>query len=89
VIIGALPDGKKELVGIYDGQRESKISWKELLIDLREKGLTIAPSLAIGDDALGFWAALREVFPETKEQRCWVHLSTLVNLKQIILFKHA
>jgi len=73
VIIGALPDGKKELVGIYDGQRESKISWKELLINLREKGLTIAPSLAIGDGALGFWAALREVFPETKEQRCWVH----------------
>jgi len=73
VIIGALPDGKKELVGIYDGHRESKLSWKEALIDLREKGMTISPSLAVGDGALGFWAALREVFPETQEQRCWVH----------------
>ena len=73
VIIGALPDGRKELVGIYDGHRESKLSWHEALIDLREKGLTISPSLAVGDGALGFWAALREVFPETQEQRCWVH----------------
>jgi transposase-like protein len=73
VIIGALPDGKKELVGIYDGHRENKLSWKEALIDLREKGLATPPSLAIGDGALGFWSALREIFPETQEQRCWVH----------------
>jgi len=73
VIIGALPDGKKELVGIYDGHRESKLSWKEALFDLRERGLSVSPSLAIGDGALGFWAALREIFPETHEQRCWVH----------------
>jgi len=73
VIIGALPDGTKELVGIYDGHRESKLSWKEALSDLKEKGLSSSPSLAIGDGSLGFWAALREIFPETKEQRCWVH----------------
>lgn len=68
-----MPDGKKELFGIYDGRRESKLSWKEALLDLRERGLPISPSLAIGDGALGFWAALKEVFPKTQEQRCWVH----------------
>jgi putative transposase len=73
VIIGALSDGTKELIAIHDGQRESKISWAETLIDLKRRGLSIAPSLAIGDGALGFWAALEEVFPETKQQRCWVH----------------
>lgn len=73
VIIGALEDGTKEVVGIYDGHRESKESWKEALHDLRKRGVTIAPNLAIGDGALGFWPALEEVFPTTKHQRCWVH----------------
>ena len=73
VLMGALADGTKELVAVWDGERESKLSWREVLLDLRRRGLAIAPSLAIGDGALGFWAALREVFPETGEQRCWVH----------------
>ena len=73
VIIGALEDGSKEIVGIYDGHRESKESWKEALHDLKRRGLAIAPHLAIGDGALGFWPALEEVFPTTKHQRCWVH----------------
>ena len=73
VLIGALPNGTKELVAVWDGERESKLSWKEVLLDLKERGLDQAPSLAIGDGALGFWAALREVFPATEEQRCWVH----------------
>jgi putative transposase len=73
VIMGALENGKKELLGILDGYRESKSSWMELLLDLKQRGLTEGPRLAIGDGALGFWAALEEVYPETKEQRCWVH----------------
>lgn len=73
VLVGALADGTKELVGLYDGQRESKLSWKELLSDLKGRGLTPAPKLAIGDGALGFWAALEEEFPGTQQQRCWVH----------------
>lgn len=73
VIVGALADGTKELVGLYDGQRESKLSWKELLSDLKSRGLTQAPKLAVGDGALGFWAALEEEFPGTQQQRCWVH----------------
>lgn len=73
VIIGALDDGTKELVAVLDGYRESKLSWMELLSSLKERGLAEGPKLAIGDGGLGFWAALREVYPETKEQRCWVH----------------
>jgi len=73
VIIGTLEDGRKELVGLLDGERESKISWKELLLDLKARGLEEAPKLAVGDGGLGFWPALREVFPATHEQRCWVH----------------
>jgi len=73
VIIGALPDGRKELVAIHVGYRESKLSWLEVLNDLKKRGLEDAPKLAIGDGALGFWAALEEAFPETKQQRCWVH----------------
>jgi len=73
VIIGALEDGTKELVGILDGYRESTLSWMELLSDLKQRGLAEGPVLAIGDGALGFWAAIREVYPDTKEQRCWVH----------------
>ena len=73
VIMGATPDGKKELVAILDGYRESKQSWSELLLDLKHRGLKKTPKLAVADGALGFWAALREVFPETRQQRCWVH----------------
>jgi transposase-like protein len=73
VLLGATADGRKELIAIADGFRESEASWRELLRDCRERGLTIAPSLAIGDGALGFWKALRQVFPTTREQRCWVH----------------
>jgi transposase-like protein len=73
IIIGALEDGTKELVAVLDGYRESKLSWKELLLDLKQRGLSEGPRLAIGDGSLGFWAAIREVYPETKEQRCWVH----------------
>jgi len=73
VVIGATPEGKKELVGFQVGTRESAQSWRELLIGLRARGLTIAPELAIGDGALGFWKALEEVFPSVRHQRCWVH----------------
>jgi transposase-like protein len=73
VLMGATADGKKELIAVLDGYRESKQSWRELLLDLKNRGLTSLPKLAVGDGALGFWAALREIFPETREQRCWVH----------------
>jgi transposase-like protein len=73
VVMGATADGNKHLIAVADGYRESKQSWLELLLDLKQRGLTVPPKLAIGDGALGFWAALREVFPETREQRCWVH----------------
>jgi putative transposase len=73
VIIGATPEGKKELVGLTDGVRESAQSWKELLLDLKRRGLAIGPELAVADGALGFWKALPEVWPKTREQRCWVH----------------
>ena len=73
VLMGATPEGKKELIGITEGYRESEQSWKELLLDVRSRGLTTEPTLAIGDGALGFWAAVRKVWPSTREQRCWVH----------------
>jgi transposase-like protein len=73
VIVGVTPEGKKELVAIHDGQRESKLSWKEVLQDLKKRGLNKSPDLAIGDGALGFWRALEEEFPSTQHQRCWVH----------------
>src|SRR5690606_19780647 len=73
VVIGATAEGKKELVGLVDGERESKISWKELLLDLKQRGLRAGPELAVGDGALGFWPALEEVFPDARHQRCWVH----------------
>lgn len=73
VVMGATPAGEKELVGILDGFRESEQSWKELLLDLKGRGLTTDPKLAIGDGALGFWKALPQVFPTTRCQRCWVH----------------
>jgi putative transposase len=73
VLIGATAEGKKELIAVQDGYRESEQSWSELLLDLKARGLAEAPKLAVGDGALGFWAALRKVFGETREQRCWVH----------------
>jgi putative transposase len=73
VLIGATPEGKKELVGFQVGVRESAQSWRELLVDLKARGLAIAPQLATGDGSLGFWKALEEVFPTTRHQRCWVH----------------
>ena len=73
VLMGATADGKKELIAVLDGYRESEQSWSELLLDLKQRGLTTAPKIAVGDGALGFWAALRKIFPETREQRCWVH----------------
>ena len=91
VLIGATPEGKKELVGFQTGVRESAQSWRELLVDIKRRGLEIAPDLAVGDGALGFWKAIEEVFPSTRHQRCWVHktanvlnkvaLSVQVNMK--------
>jgi transposase-like protein len=71
--MGATPEGRKELVAVQDGYRESEQSWKELLLDLKARGLEHGPELAIGDGALGFWKAIRQVYGETREQRCWVH----------------
>ncbi|NYT46735.1 MAG: transposase [Candidatus Methanofishera endochildressiae] len=73
VIIGVNEHGKKELIAIEDGYRESTQSWTELLEDIRHRGLSTAPKLAIGDGALGFWNAISKVYPETRHQRCWVH----------------
>src|ERR1700704_3774230 len=80
VLIGATPEGKKELVGFQTGVRESIQSWRELLIDIKQRGLEIAPDLAVGKPALakaggalGFWKAIEQVFPGTRHQRCWVH----------------
>jgi transposase-like protein len=73
VLIGATPEGKKELIGFQVGVRESAQSWRELLVEVKSRGLMIAPEIAVGDGALGFWKALDEVFPGTRHQRCWVH----------------
>jgi putative transposase len=73
IIIGATPEGRKELVGLTDGVRESAQSWRELLLDLKRRGLSIGPELAVADGALGFWQALEQVWPQTRSQRCWVH----------------
>lgn len=73
VIIGATPEGKKELLGFQVGTRESTQSWRELLVDIKSRGLSAAPEIAVGDGAMGFWKALDEIFPSTKHQRCWVH----------------
>ena len=73
VLIGATPEGVKELIGFQIGMRESAQSWRELLVDLKARGLSIAPELAIGDGALGFWKALDEALPTTRHQRCWLH----------------
>jgi transposase-like protein len=73
VLMGATADGQKELIAVADGFRESEQSWKALLLDVKARGLSIDPKLATGDGALGFWKALPQVFPTTREQRCWVH----------------
>ena len=73
VVVGATAQGTKEVVALIDGQRESKLSWKELFSDLKQRGLQAVPKLAVGDGALGFWGALEEEFPGTRHQRCWVH----------------
>jgi transposase-like protein len=73
VLIGATPEGKKELIGFQVGVRESAQSWRELLLDVKKRGLRIAPEIAVGDGALGFWKALDEIFPDTRHQRCWLH----------------
>ena len=73
VIIGVTEHGRKELVAVEDGHRESEASWTSVLTDLRERGLGTGPKLAIGDGALGFWKALRKTWPDVAEQRCWVH----------------
>ena len=73
VLMGATPDGRKELIAVSDGYRESEQSWRELLLGLRSRGLELAPELAVGDGGLGFWAALRKVYSSAREQRCWVH----------------
>lgn len=81
VIIGATPEGTKELLGFTDGSRESAHDWRVLLLDLKRRGLTIAPELAVADGALGFWKALGEVWPKTREQHCWVHKTANVLAK--------
>jgi putative transposase len=73
VLIGATEHGTKEFLAISDGYRESEQSWLEVLVSLKQRGLHTAPKLAIGDGALGFWKALRQVYPSTRHQRCWVH----------------
>jgi putative transposase len=73
VLMGATDDGRKELIAVADGYRESEQSWKALLLDAKSRGLTVDPKLATGDGALGFWKALPQVYPSTREQRCWVH----------------
>jgi transposase-like protein len=70
---GATPEGRKELVGFQVGIRESAQSWRELLVDLKARGLAVAPEIAVGDGALGFWKALDEVWPTARPQRCWLH----------------
>jgi putative transposase len=78
VLIGATPEGKKALIGFQVGLRETAQSWRELLADLKARGLAIAPELATGDGALGFWTALEAVFPATRHQRGWVHKTATV-----------
>jgi putative transposase len=81
VLIGATPEGRKELIGFTDGMRESAQDWRELLLDLKQRGLDMRPELAIADGALGFWKAAGEIWPATREQRCWVHKTANVLAK--------
>ena len=73
VLMGATVEGKKELIAVADGYRESEQSWRQLLLDCKQRGLTVNPKLATGDGALGFWKALRQIYSMTRTQRCWVH----------------
>ena len=73
VVMGATADGTKELVAVHDGERESELSWPEVIHDLKRRGLSRAPKVAVGDGALGFWKALEKIWPQTRQQRCWVH----------------
>jgi putative transposase len=73
VLLGATADGRKELIAVHDGERENELSWLSLLNDLKRRGLKNGPELAVGDGALGFWAALPKAFPKCRVQRCWVH----------------
>jgi putative transposase len=81
VLIGATPEGRKELVGFTDGARESAQDWRDLLLDLKRRGLEVSPRLVVADGALGFWKAAGEVWPTTREQRCWVHKTANVLAK--------
>jgi transposase-like protein len=81
VMMGADPSGHKELIGLWDGYRESEQSWKELMLDLKSRGLEYGPALAIGDGALGFWKALRHVYGQRRWQRCWVQKTANVRDK--------
>jgi transposase-like protein len=81
VLIGATPEGRKELVGFTDGARENAQDWRELLLDLKRRGLAVRPELGIADGALGFWKAAGEVWPTTRAQRCWVHKTANVLAK--------
>jgi putative transposase len=89
VLIGATPEGRRELVGFQVGVRESAQSWRELLVEVKRQGLSLAPEIAVGDGALGFWKALDEVFPGTRHQRCWVHKSANVLNKVPKSVQHA
>jgi putative transposase len=89
VLIGATSEGRKELVGFQVGVRESAQSWRELLVEVKRRGLSLAPEIAVGDGALGFWRALDEVFPGTRHQRCWVHKSANVLKKVPKAVQHA
>src|SRR5438876_10955847 len=83
VVIGATPEGKKELVGLIDGVRESAQSWRDLLLGLKRRGLAMGPELAVADGALGFWQAVEEVWPQTRGQRCWVHkTANVLNMRR-------
>jgi transposase-like protein len=73
VLMGATKEGRKELIAVAEGYRESEQSWKALLLDVQARGLVVEPKLATGDGALGFWKALKKVWPTTRHQRCWVH----------------
>jgi putative transposase len=81
VLIGATADGHKELIGFSDGARESAQDWRDLLLDLKRRGLDAPPELAVADGALGFWKAAGEIWPTTREQRCWVHKTANVLAK--------
>jgi putative transposase len=81
VLIGATPEGRKELVGFTDGARESAQDWRDLLLDLKRRGLDVPPQITIADGALGFWKAAGEVWPKAREQRCWVHKTANVLAK--------